>query len=188
MSLPLAPAPAKLVIGMILQDRSLVDPIAEKLKERFGAVDMVSSWYGFQYTDYYEKEMGAPLWRRFFAYDALIEQESLPDIKLTTNEIEAEFSLEGRRRMNLDPGYLVMERFVLATGKNFSHRIYLNHGIYADLTLVYTKGAFQNLPWTYPDYQSREVQVFLTKVRDRYQWKLKHGAMPKDPESQGNNQ
>ena len=70
--------------------------------------------------------------------------------------------------MNLDPGYLLYERFVLATGKNFSHRIYIGRGIYADLTLVYQKGAYRSLPWTYPDYAADTMRAFLTTVREHY--------------------
>jgi hypothetical protein len=70
--------------------------------------------------------------------------------------------------VNIDPGYLVHERFVLATGKNFTHRIHLAEGIYADLTLIYTKGAFQTLPWTYPDYADEKMLFFLEGVRKKY--------------------
>ena len=70
--------------------------------------------------------------------------------------------------INIDPGYLLMERFVLATGKNYSHRIYIGQNIYADLTLTYEKGHFKTLPWTYPDYAGEPIQSFLNKVRKRY--------------------
>ena len=173
MSLPLPPAPAKLVIGLITTDGFSMDTLAKRLMERCGEIDMVSPWYDFSYTHYYEKEMGTLLKRRFIAFKPLIAQESLADIKIATIEIETAFSAGYRRQVNLDPGYLLLERFVLATGKNFSHRIYLKEGIYADLTLIYSKGAFQLLPWTYPDYQSKEVQLFLTKVRKKYEWDLK---------------
>ena len=76
--------------------------------------------------------------------------------------------MQGRRRVNLDPGYLLLERFVLASGKNFTHRIYIGQGIYADLTLMFQKGAFRTLPWTYPDYAARDMQSFLTQVRRKY--------------------
>ena len=85
-----------------------------------------------------------------------------------TNQIEQTFAQGARRRINIDPGYLLMERFVLATGKNFSHRIYIGDGIYADLTLMYQKGSFQTLPWTYPDYAAPEMHAFLMQVRRHY--------------------
>jgi hypothetical protein len=75
--------------------------------------------------------------------------------------------------VNIDPGYLLFERFVLASGKNFSHRIYIGRQIYADLTLVFRKGAFETLPWTYPDYADCPIRGFLERARKKYAVNLK---------------
>ena len=168
MSLPQAANPAKLVIGLIVQDRTLFEPLAVELSCDFGSVDMISCWMPFDYTDYYEPEMGSPLHRRMLIYKDLIRQDELPAIKLATNRLEQSYSRSGRRRVNIDPGYLSYERFVLASGKNFSHRIYIGRGIYADLTLIYQRGAFVKLPWTYPDYGDKPMLEFLTQVRNKY--------------------
>ena len=114
-------------------------PLAEAVSEKFGPVDLVSAWMPFDYTIYYEREMGSPLFRRMLVFRDLIGQDELPAIKRFTNDLESEYLDEGRRRVNIDPGYLLPERFVLATGKNFTHRIYIGQGIYADLTLIYAK-------------------------------------------------
>jgi hypothetical protein len=90
-----------------------------------------------------------------------------------TNDLEHEHSSNGKRVVNIDPGYLLHERFVLATGKNYSHRIYIGKGIYADLTLIYAKGGFKPLPWTYPDYASEIIITFLEQVRKKYTIDLK---------------
>lgn len=168
MSLPQAPKPAKLVIGLIMKDRAMFEPLSVELSAGFGSVDLVSSWMPFDYTTYYEPEMGTPLSRRLLTFKKLINQNKLPEIKLTTNRLELSFSQNGRRRVNIDPGYLLYERFVLASGKNFSHRIYIGRGIYADLTLIYQRGGYQKLPWTYPDYADEPMLAFLTQVRNKY--------------------
>lgn len=168
MSQPQAPQPAKLVIGIFLKEKDLAHSLTEKLEAFFGGVDIVSPWFDFNFTDYYTREMGRPLFRRMFSFKKLIAQEDLSPIKLQTNQLEHSFEHEGRRRVNIDPGYLLKERFVLATGKNFSHRIYLSKGIYADLTLIYQKGDFHSLPWTYPDYAHKQMQGYLKQVRERY--------------------
>lgn len=142
--------------------------MVKALVDRYGAVDMASSWLPFNYTIYYNDEMGTPLFRRLVAFKQLIHQMSLADIKLFTNDLEHEHSINGKRVVNIDPGYLLHERFVLATGKNFSHRIHIGKGIYADLTLMYTKGEFEPLPWTYPDYASENIKTFLKQVRKKY--------------------
>jgi len=168
MSQPKDPQPAKLVIGIFMHDRSLLPEVVAHLQSAFGAVDIVSPWFDFDYTDYYEPEMGTPLYRRMVVFKRLIEQEALAQIKCLTNELEQRYAVAGKRRFNLDPGYLLFERFVLATGKNFTHRIYIGQGIYADLTLIFQKGAFQTLPWTYPDYAADNMRIFLAEVRQKY--------------------
>jgi hypothetical protein len=168
MSFPRPPQAAKLVIGLFMSRRELIPSVSDRLVEAFGAVDMVSPWFEFRFTDYYEPEMGTPLYRRMLAFLALIQQDNLADIKLKTNAIEDLYVRDGRRAVNIDPAYMLRERFVLATGKNFSHRIYIGRGIYADLTLTYRNGAFKTLEWTYPDYAEPKMQDFLTLVRKKY--------------------
>lgn len=160
--------PAKLVIGAFMKDKGLFIEVADRLEKKFGAIDLVCPWMPFDFTDYYSKEMGYPLFRRVIAFIKLVDQDSLPEIKAFTNSLESRFLKKSNRRINIDPGYLVHERFVLATGKNFTHRIYIGGGTYADLTLVFSKGMFQDLAWTYPDYKSDQMKKFLTLVRKKY--------------------
>lgn len=173
MSIPRAPQRAKLIIGLIMKDRMLIESLSAELCASYGRLEMVSAWMPFNYTTYYEPEMGAPLSRRMLAFKNLIQQDELPAIKLTTNRLEESYSHNGKRRVNIDPGYLLLERLVLASGKNFSHRIYLGQGIYADLTLIYQHGVFNKLPWTYPDYADQPMLEFLQQVRSKYAVDLK---------------
>jgi hypothetical protein len=158
---------------LLLKDKALLPEVASDLEHAFGAIDWVGPWLDFGYTDYYAAEMGEPLHRCMLVFRELIEQMDLAPIKLRTNEIELKYAASGRRQVNIDPGYLLYERFVLATGKNYSHRIYIGHGIYADLTLIYQQGAYQPLPWTYPDYKDKPMGDFLTQVRRKYSEDIK---------------
>ncbi|WP_372681692.1 DUF4416 family protein [Desulfosarcina sp.] len=178
MSLPQPPTPAKLIVGFFVKEKTLAEDIAQALQDRLGPVDMISAWINFDFTTYYEKEMGAPLSRRLIVFKRLVEQTELAAIKRMTNAVEQTYQRQGQRRVNIDPGYLVPERFVLATGKNFTHRIYIGQGIYADLTLIYQKGAFRTLPWTYPDYADKHLIDFLTLVRKKYMLDVKQGEQP----------
>jgi hypothetical protein len=168
MSKPREPKPAKLVIGLFMKEKALFEPIVDELVSQFGAIDLISRWMPFDYTAYYEQEMGTPLFRRLLAFSSLIKQLDLAGIKLETNRLEGHYTENGRRRVNIDPGYLLHERFVLASGKNFSHRIYVGKKIYADLTLIYQRGVYKKLPWTYPDYGDRPIISFLEQARARY--------------------
>jgi hypothetical protein len=126
------PQPARPVVSLLMKDRSLLADVSDGLVERLGPIEMASAWLDFDFTDYYTPEMGAPLFRRMLSFRKLIHQSDLADIKRIAHKIETDFTGEGKRRVNIDPGYLLPERFVLATGKNFTHRIYIGRCIYAD--------------------------------------------------------
>ena len=168
MSQPQAAQPAKLVIGIFTGAKLRFAEVCHQLQDLYGPIDLVSRWFEFSFTDYYHDEMGAPLYRRMLSFEGLIAQEQLAQIKCQTNSIETAYSNDGRRCFNIDPGYLLYERFVLATGKNYTHRIYIGLGIYADLTLIFQKGAYRPLPWTYPDYATSQMGEYLLRVRNKY--------------------
>ena len=168
MSVPQPPKPAKLIIGIFTQEKKIIGNLVPAFASMFGKIDLVSPWLPFNFTTYYETEMGSPLVRRVFAFKKLIEQDNLAGVKAATNRIEQTYLQSEKRRVNIDPGYILSERVVLASGKNFNHRIYVGDGIYADLTLIYQKGNFQKLPWTYPDYADHAMLNFLEQVRNKY--------------------
>ena len=171
---------AKLVIGLLFNNKALLPHLAGEMETAAGPIDMVSPWMTFDYTDYYTPEMGKPLFRRLLVFKELVAQMDLARIKRTTNELEQTHAVNGKRCVNIDPGYLLLERFVLATGKNYSHRIYIGRGIYADLTLIFQQGTYRPLPWTYPDYADTQMISFLRQVRQRYAADLRMLARP-DP-------
>lgn len=151
-----------------MREKQLFAPVSEALESIFGEIHIAGHWMPFDCTPYYAPEMGKGLERRMLAFRKLVSQESLADIKHETNRIEERFMKDDARRVNIDPGYLLAERFVLATGKNYAHRIYIGGNIYADLTLVYHNGTFRPLPWTYPDYARADMLAFLHRVRKQY--------------------
>jgi len=116
--------------------------------------------------------MGAGIKRQFVSFTRLILTEQLPAIKLLTNEIEQDLALNGKRRVNIDPGYLNLAKVVLATTKDYSHRLYLGQGIYGEVTLTYAKGKFNPFPWTYPDYQTQAYRQFFEEIREIYKNQL----------------
>ncbi len=169
MSHPQEPKPVKLVASVIYADPKAYAETLSLLKQKWGEIDFIEADFPFTFTDYYTAEMGRPLWRSFFSFKRLIARETLVDIKLFTNEIENHLAKEdGRRTLNIDPGYLSDAQLILATGKNFSHRIYLGHGLFGDLTLLFKHNQFQAFPWTYPDYQEEPIRSLLLKMRENY--------------------
>ncbi|MFQ5961535.1 MAG: DUF4416 family protein [Candidatus Methylomirabilales bacterium] len=163
---------AKLFIA-ILAPKSLLEEAENFLSTTMGPLDLKSRVFPFGFTDYYQEEMGSDLYRRFVAIENLIPQDALAEIKHRTNEIERnQFGLSSekisRRRVNLDPGYLTPAKIVLASTKDYAHKIYLGQGIFGDLQLKYEQGAYQPLPWTYPDYRMQESLTFFAELRRLY--------------------
>ena len=174
MSRPREPQPVKLIASILGADMQAADQLIERLQQKFGDTDYVSDALQFDFTDYYEPEMGTGLQRRLLSFAMLIMPDELPAIKLATNALEDEFAgPDGKRTLNIDPGYIALCHLILATGKAFTHRPYLRDGIYADMTLVYRAGRFQTLEWTFPDYGSEELLKILTMLRERYFEQLK---------------
>ena len=160
----------KLIMGVIFHDRGIYEKALSILTEKFGRVDFSTEEFSFTelFSDYYDEEIGGEARRIIFSFENLIDPSLQAEIKTYTNALEAQFSKEGKRLINLDPGFLSHGRLMLATTKKTGFRIPLCDGIYTELTLFYARGAWQKLPWTYRDYQSELVQKFLTKVRKRY--------------------
>jgi Domain of unknown function (DUF4416) len=174
MSHPKLPEPVKLFVSVLAGDAGLLEAVIRELAQSHGDPDYVSEILPFAYTNYYAAEMGPALVRRFVSFDGLIRPEALPAIKLETNALEERFSGGGARRVNIDPGYVAKQHFILATGKGFSHRPYIGQGIYADLTLEYRKETYRPLEWTYPDYRSEHTIGMLNGLRKRYVIQLKN--------------
>jgi hypothetical protein len=185
MAQPHTPADVRLICGMISADAALFDQAAEALAQTFSQIDLRSEIMVFDFTHYYDAQMGSPLWRQFVSFSRPVQPDILASAKVATNRIEAEFTarLAGippqpgaavpqngtrpARPINLDVGYLDESKLILASMKNFSHRIYLGMGVYAELTLMYHKGRWDSLGWTFPDYASGRYHPFLTQVRSR---------------------
>lgn len=155
------------IIAVMWHDAALLAKVRTALTRELGAVaDELS--YPFSHSSYYDAEMGSGLTKTLWAFSRSIERERIVDMKLSAVKLEKKYAVNGKRRVNIDPGLLTPENFILATGKNFTHRVYLGRGVFADLTLTYRKGeGYCALPWTYRDYQLKEVTTFLEKNRPR---------------------
>jgi len=160
--------PVCLIVGMLSAWPELLDRAGEALVSRLGPVLRQSDTFPFDFTDYYRDEMGDGIKRKFLAFERPFPPARLVRVKLMTNEMEAMFAREHRqvpRPVNLDPGYLTPAKLVLATTKDYAHRIYMHSGIYAEVTLTYHRGTYQPMPWTYPDYRTEAYRHFFDEVR-----------------------
>jgi len=167
---PTEPARAILFVGMLSGSSALLEEAAAALAEEFGPTAGSSETWPFDHTDYYEAESGPHLLRRFVSFAEPVAEERLAAIKLRTNEMERELARRSRalveRPVNLDPGLLRLDSVVLASTKPAGQRIYLGSGVHAEITLIYDKGGYRPLPWTFPDFRSREYLDYFERLRD----------------------
>jgi hypothetical protein len=172
------PAKVKLVVGLLAAEPEILKRAREILGAKFGVEEEVMPPIPFTWTRYYSDELGETPWRSFVSYEPLIDRESLVDIKRFTNELEQTLSLEGIRRINLDPGYMTLGQFFLATTKDQRHRVYIRDGIFVEPTLYFQDGNFFPFEWTYRDYRSEEYRVYLLAARSKLAYQMHHQGLP----------
>ena len=160
--------PEKLVMPILISRIQMRSSLLEELQSRYGPIDYMSTDLPFHYTRYYDEEMGTPITRFFVSFLRLIDPGILAGVKTGTNALENRFREGGKRKVNIDPGLLSLSRFVLASSKDGSHRIPLSAGVFAEVTLVYERGSYRPLQWTYPDYRSDEYLEILADIRKLY--------------------
>lgn len=176
-----SPKPVKLVISMFTSGNKIFEVYQKLLIKKFGEVDIESNTQIFNYTDYYEDEFGQNLMQKLLSFSTLIRPEELVEIKTITNDLEKNNITkdinsdinEYKRIINIDPGYISLDKFILASTKNGPSRIYLNQGIYAEITLRFIRKSFVPCEYTYPNYKTSEYMNFLISVRQKYKLQLK---------------
>ncbi len=165
---PSEPVPVKLFIGVLYSEKKILNPSFESLEEQFGKFDYKSTEFKFDFSSYYETEMGSPIFRLFLSFEKLIDPGKLAKVKIQTNKIEEDLAVAGKRKINLDPGYMDFNKVVLASAKYNAQKIYLSHGIYADPTLSYEKGVFTAYSSAFPDFKTELYHKTFLHIRSLY--------------------
>lgn len=157
--------PTLLFAGTLYHNKEFYVTVRERLKVLFGGIALESPDISYSHSDYYRDELGWPIVRKFLFFSNKIDPLALPDIKLLTNNIEEDLSTCGKRNINIDPGYMTLSKVVLASTKNYSHRIYIGKSIFAEVTLVHFKGEYQPHIFTYRDYAGRTIRSLFGEAR-----------------------
>ena len=168
---------AKLIIGALYADPHWLEQAKLKLRDQNWIIQQQSTELPFDKTDYYAREMGAELKRCFLSIEGLQSLESAVDWKLKTQEIENQLSLDAKRRINLDPGYLDFHRVVLLSGKEGAQKIYLRDGIWADPVLLKDKDGYRELSRTFADLKDGRYNDFFMQVRADFKAEIKLNKM-----------
>ena len=170
---PQSVTPVKLIFGVLYSDEKLLEQAKDMLSDIYGKIDYQSPVFDFTISEYYYPEMGFPIFRLFFSHQNLIYPNQLAKIKIETNEIELKLAVSEKRKVNLDPGYMDYDKYVLASAKYNGQKVYLDLGIYADLTLRYEKGRFFPFPWSFPDFKSGIYNEAFIMIRAKYKGQVR---------------
>jgi hypothetical protein len=166
MGTPSLPESAVLFTGLLYQKAANLDSARDILKRPFGDIFLETPPLPWDWSDYYAEELSSAIVRVFLFFKNPFSQERIPEIKLITNGVEDQLSAGRRRNINIDPGYLTLSKVVLASTKNYAHRIYMGRGIYAETTLVFRGGRYQPHLFTYRDYASETYREIFARARE----------------------
>jgi hypothetical protein len=170
MGKPLPPSPAVLILAAFSRHDAALAWARQRSADTWGPVVCESPVFHFTETDYYRQTMGSDLRKVFFAFQRPWDPGELVEIKLETNRWEEEYALAAghpeTRPLNLDPGYVTLAKLVLASTKDFAHRVHLSRGIYAEITLQYRHHRWVHHEYTFPDYRRPDYQQFFTECRE----------------------
>jgi hypothetical protein len=168
MSRPVTPAPVLRLCSCLTSKRELLPRLESELIHRFGPLAMKSPVFSFEISNYYEREMGGELERHWYVFEHLFGAEGLADYRLATASIEEALSLDGKRGVNLDPGYLDLGKLVLASRKEAPDKIYLGRGVWAHTCLRYRDGGFTAPDHSFPDFRDGRFDRFMQEARRLY--------------------
>lgn len=163
------PRPVLLIAAVTSRNADAFDWTIEQTEAHWGSVALKSPVFDFTETSFYTESMGTDLKKQFLAFETLFGSGEIAQTKHVSNELESAYaaacSHPEERPVNIDPGYITEAKLVLVTTKDRDHRIYLQNGIYAEVTLFYRSKQWQGSRWTYPDYQREDFQEFFTQCR-----------------------
>ena len=157
---------ALLLCGLLSPDSKLLKNIEKTLSEHFGPVALRSEVVPFEWTDYYNAEMGEGILRRWIVFERPLDLIKGWKLKQKTDEIEEGLRDKGKRTINIDPGLVRHDGLWLFSTKPAGHRAYVNEGIWIELTVRFLKEHCEEMPWTYPDHRDPGVQLFFLKARN----------------------
>ena len=145
------------LIAFVLQKGSEWNPdVIELLEKTWGPIRHKGRLFAFDKTDYYKPEMG---------------EERSDALELTTASAEA----PELRHVNIDIGYMDMDKVVLPSYKRGPFKLYAGKGVWLDMLLTYAKGVFHSTAWAFDDFVRNPYQHDLQLIREKFK-KARKGA------------
>ncbi len=163
----------KLLAAILFREPAALAESLTRLAAAFSPPDFQGPPHPFTQTDYYRAEMGSGLSRCLVGFSRLVTPQSLPAAKHASAEVEKALTKGGGRSANIDVGYLDLFKVVLASFKARGNKLYLERGVWADMTLYFERGRFHPLPWSFPDFREGAYDDDLHQIRELYKGQLR---------------
>ena len=72
------------------------------------------------------------------------------------------------RRVNIDIGYMDLDKVVLPSYKRGPFKLYAGNGVWLDMLLTYAKGVFYPTSWAFEDFKRNPYQHDLQLIREKF--------------------
>lgn len=157
------------LLAFVLQKGPSWDPdLLNLLEKTWGRILHQGSLFLFDKTNYYESEMGQDLYRGVISFECFISPEAIVSEKKRSNQLELDFSLSQKRSVNIDVGYMDLDKVVLPSFKRGPFKLYAGDGIWLDMLLNYAKGHFKPTAWAFDDFVRNPYERDLLLVREKF--------------------
>ncbi len=145
--------------------------VIDALERTWGSIRHRGKLFAFDQTPYYTPEMGEGLYRGVISFEKEIPPETIALEKERSNALEltmAQAAHPEARRVNIDIGYMDLDKVVLPSYKRGPFKLYAGGGVWLDMLLTYAKGQFHPTAWAFEDFKRNPYQHDLQLIREKF--------------------
>jgi len=150
------PIPARPFVSAVFDDPDAYLTVKKDLAREFGPIDYETPSFSSKgLTSLYGGAARSRI--RFLSFERMVGLDELVDMRKKTLGIEVKRQEKGRPLIELDPGYVSEYTVVRTALEEDFHRIYLFHGIFAEILYYQDKGLYQPLSHTPTFFRQKDV-------------------------------
>lgn len=162
---------AQLLAFVLQPGADWLPEVIDALERTWGKIRHKGKLFAFDKTPYYTPEMGEGLYRGVISFEKTIPPETIAEEKERSNALELTMAMADNpeaRRVNIDIGYMDLDKVVLPSYKRGPFKLYAGKGVWLDMLLTYAKGEFHPTAWAFEDFKRNPYQHDLQLLRERY--------------------
>ena len=103
------------------------------------------------------------------SFEKTIPAETIAQEKERSNALEVALAEnQPDRNVNIDIGYMDLDKVVLPSYKRGPYKLYAGKGVWLDMLLTYSKGTFHPTKWAFEDFVRNPYQHDLQLIREKF--------------------